>query len=119
MAEAFDIPNNNEAEVMKLFLYDNKGKPQRDSVDCIQVEIQDPKGRMSAATVKDANTVDGCYRVYYTANQLGKHSAFVKILHRLVKEDGYIFTVKSPGKKYTHQLQIKHDLICYSNPILM
>lgn len=119
MAEAFDIPKNNEAEVMKLFLYDNKGKPQRDSVDCIQVEIQDPKGRMAAATVKDANTVDGCYRVYYTANQLGKHSAFVKILHRLVKEDGYIFTVKSPGKKYTHQLQIKHDLICYSNPILM
>nr|XP_011451149.2 uncharacterized protein LOC105344930 [Crassostrea gigas] len=97
MAEAFDIPNNNETEVMKLFLYDNKGKPQRDSVDCIQVEMQDPKGRMAAATVKDANTVDGCYRVYYTANQLGKHSAFVKILHRLVKEDGYIFTVKSPG----------------------
>lgn len=97
MAEAYDIPNNNEAEVMKLFLYDNKGNPQRDSVDCIQVEILDPKGRMAAATVKDAKTVDGCYRVYYTANQLGQHSAFVKILDRLVKEDGYIFTVKSPG----------------------
>lgn len=107
MTEAYDIPNNNEAEVMKLFLYDNKGNPQRDSVDCIRVEILDPKGRIAAATVKDAKTVDGCYRVYYTANQLGQHSAFVKVLDRLVKEDGYIFTVKAPGKKYTHMYRKK------------
>lgn len=108
IAEAFDVPIDNEAEVMKIFLYDKKGKPQRDSVECIQVETRDPNGQMAAATVKDAKTVDGCYRVYYKANQLGQHSAFVKVLDRLVKEDGYNFTAKSPGdidKRYG-------DIIC-------
>ena len=102
MAEAFDVPVDNEAEVMKLFLYDSKGTPQRDSFDCVQVEIRDPKGRMMAANVEDARTVDGCYRVYYTAHQLGQHRALVKVLDRLVKEDGYPFIAKSPGKIYTH-----------------
>ncbi|XP_062607069.1 uncharacterized protein LOC134268844, partial [Saccostrea cucullata] len=98
MAEAFDVPVDNEAEVMKLFLYDSKGVPQKDSFDCVQVEIRDPKGRMNLASVEDAKTVDGCYRVYYTASQLGQHRALVKVLDRLVKEDGYPFNARTPGE---------------------
>lgn len=74
---------------------------------------------MVVVIVKDVNMVDGCYCVYYIVNQFGKYSVFVKILYCLVKEDGYIFIVKFFGKKYIYQLQIKYDLICYLNFILI
>jgi hypothetical protein len=41
--EAMDVPVENEAEVLKVFLYDSKGTPQKDSFDCVLVDIKDPR----------------------------------------------------------------------------
>ncbi|VDI56597.1 Hypothetical predicted protein [Mytilus galloprovincialis] len=98
LVEAMDVPVENEAEVLKVFLYDSKGTPQKDSFDCVLVDIKDPKGRMHPATVEDSKTLEGCYRVYYTANMTGAHIAYVRVLGRLVREEGFPFLSKSPGE---------------------
>lgn len=97
LVEAMDVPVENEAEVLKVFLYDSKGTPQKDSFDCVLVDIKDPKGRMYPATVEDSKTLEGCYRVYYTSSITGAHIAYVRVLGRLVREEGFPFLSKSPG----------------------
>ena len=96
--ETLESPLGQECEVIKVFLYDAKGRPQRDSFDAISVEIKDPKGNTVPCRVVDAKTVDGCYKVICKPTTHGTHRAKIRVLNRPVNDEGFIFTVRAPGK---------------------
>lgn len=96
--ETIEAPLGQEAEVIKVFLYDAKGRPQRDSFDAISVEIKDPKGNTIASRVVDAKTVDGCYKVICKPTLHGTHRAKIRVLNRPVNDEGFQFVVRAPGE---------------------
>ena len=99
--ETLEAPLGQDAEVIKVFLYDAKGRPQRDSFDAISVEIKDAKGNVLPSKVLDAKTVDGCYKILCKPINHGAHKAKIRVLNRAVNEEGFQFIVRAPGK-YSH-----------------
>lgn len=99
--ETLEAPLGQETEVIKVFLYDAKGRPQRDSFDAISVEIKDSKGNVVASRVVDAKTVDGCYKIVCKPTTHGSHKARIRVLNRPVNEEGFQFVVRAPGN-YMH-----------------
>ncbi|XP_060575163.1 E3 ubiquitin-protein ligase TRIM45-like [Ruditapes philippinarum] len=96
--ETLEAPLGQETEVIKVFLYDAKGRPQRDSFDAISVEIKDPKGNVVPSRVVDAKTVDGCYKIVCKPGTHGTHKARIRVLNRPVNEEGFQFVVRAPGE---------------------
>ena len=108
--ETLEAPLGQECEVIKVFLYDAKGRPQRDSFDAISVEIKDPKSNAVPCRVVDAKTVDGCYKVICKPTTHGTHRARIRVLNRPVNDEGFMFTVRAPGKN--HHLGWAIDVFC-------
>lgn len=100
--ETLEAPFGQESEVIKVFLYDAKGRPQRDSFDAISVEIKDSKGNVIPSRVVDAKTVDGCYKIICKPVTHGVHKARIRVLNRPVNDEGFQFVVRAPGK-YLHK----------------
>ncbi|KAL3846934.1 hypothetical protein ACJMK2_017875 [Sinanodonta woodiana] len=98
LVEPLEAPLGQETEVLKVFLYDAKGRPQKDSFDAIVVEIKDSKGNIVLCQVQDAKTVDGCYKVICKPTIHGTHRAKIRVLGRSVNEEGFRFTVRAPGE---------------------
>lgn len=96
--ETLEAPLGQETEVIKVFLYDAKGRPQRDSFDAISVEIKDSKGNVVPSRVIDAKTVDGCYKIVCKPTTHGSHRARIRVLNRPVNEEGFQFVVRAPGE---------------------
>ncbi|XP_052784766.1 tripartite motif-containing protein 45-like [Mya arenaria] len=96
--ETLEAPLGQESEVIRVFLYDAKGRPQRDSFDAITVEIKDGKGNVIPSKVVDAKTVDGCYKIVCKPTTHGSHRARIRVLNRPVNEEGFQFVVRAPGE---------------------
>ncbi|KAL5003986.1 hypothetical protein ScPMuIL_017442 [Solemya velum] len=97
LIEPLQAPVNHEAEVLKIFLYDFRGRPQKECADCVYVEITDTGGDVHTASVRDANTVEGCYKAFYKPEKEGVHMAIVRVLGKPVQDKPITFSAKPPG----------------------
>jgi len=96
--ETFDVAVDSSAEVLKVFLNDLNRLPQSNGIDCIKVTIKSPNGSIGEGLIESDQTITGSYRVFYAARAVGDHIAYVQVLGREVREEGFIFKVKAPGK---------------------
>ena len=109
--ETLEAPLGQESEVIRVFLYDAKGRPQRDSFDAISVDIKDVKGNAVPCKVVDAKTVDGCYKVICKPTSHGTHKARIRVLNRAVNDEGFQFIVRAPGNFCTWGKVCLFDLV--------
>ncbi|XP_069103724.1 E3 ubiquitin-protein ligase TRIM45-like [Argopecten irradians] len=83
-----------EGLVLTITLYDSQNVPLRESGVNIVVTISDPKGKSSAADVRDCVKTTGSYEALYKPTTTGEHRAKVVICDGNLNKNGFKFYVQ-------------------------